>query len=224
MPTRNKIVVIVIAFGAALTAVLLARGLQQPSTDRAPALEAGAAPALEAGRAPALEAGTALPEPRLLPEFALLDHDGRPFGPGRLAGQWTLVFAGFTHCPDICPATLAIMAGLDERLQAEGVELKMLLVSVDPERDDPATLAGYVTHFSPRLTGVTGDKAELDSLMSGLGFAYIKVPLGGDNYTVDHSAALALIDPSGRVAAYFTPPLRPDALAADLAFLARPAR
>lgn len=204
MHARSKIVVIVIAFGAALTAVVLARGLQQPSTDRAPALEAG----------------TALPEPRALPEFALLDQHGRAFGPGRLAGQWTLVFAGFTHCPDICPATLAMLAGLDERLQTEGVELQMLFVSVDPERDDPATLAAYVTHFSPRLTGVTGDKAELDSLMSGLGFAYVKVPLGGENYTVDHSAALALIDPRGHVAAYFTPPLRPDALVIDLAALA----
>lgn len=212
MHARSKIVVAVIAFGAALTAVLLARGLQQPSIDRAPVLEAGAARTLEAG--------TVLPEPRALPEFALRDHHGRAFGPGRLAGQWTLVFAGFTHCPDICPATLAMLAGLDERLQAEGVELEMLFASVDPERDDPATLAGYVTHFSPRMTGVTGDKAELDSLMSGLGFAYIKVPLGGGNYTVDHSAALALIDPGGRVAAYFTPPLRPDALAADLAVLA----
>jgi protein SCO1 len=205
LSARSKFAVILLALVAA---ALLAYGLEQRSREFALALEAG----------------TVLPEPRPLPEFALLDHHGRPFGPSRLAGQWTLVFVGFTHCPDICPATLAILAGLDEQLQAEGVEVQMLFVSVDPERDNPATLAQYVAHFSPRLTGATGDKPELDTLMQGLGFAYIKVPLGGGNYTVDHSAALALVDPRGRVAAYFTPPLRPAALAADLAVVARPRR
>jgi protein SCO1 len=211
MPDRSKIAVnllAVCAMAVAVVAVLKAPGPKPPAT----------------GPAPALEAGTLLPEPRPLPEFALVDHHGRPFGPGRLAGEWTLVFAGFTHCPDICPATLAILAGLDERLQADGVELQMLFVSVDPERDHPAVLADYVAHFSGRLIGATGEKGEIDTLMAGLGFAYIRVPLGGDSYTVDHSAALALVDPRGRVAAYFTPPLRPAALAADLAALLRTPR
>ena len=211
MTARRTIALTLLVIGVAATALValrLAPGPKPLWTD----------PASE------LEAGTVLPEPRTLPEFALLDHYGRLFGPSRLAGQWTLVFVGFTHCPDICPATLAILAGLDEQLQAEGVELQMLFVSVDPERDDPATLAQYVAHFSPRLIGATGDKPEIDTLMAGLGFAYIKVPLGGGNYTVDHSAALALVDPRGRVAAYFTPPLRPAALAADLAVVARPRR
>jgi protein SCO1 len=212
MPAQRKIVVIVlvlgIAAGAALAAWLTLGQPQHPQGERLAELEAG----------------TVLPEPRPLPEFALVDHHGRPFGPSRLAGQWTLLFVGFTHCPDICPATLAILARLDEQLQAEGVEVQMLFVSVDPERDDPATLAQYVAHFSPRLIGATGEQPEIDTLMAGLGFAYIKVPLGGGNYTVDHSAALALVDPRGRVAAYFTPPLRPAALAADLAAVARPRR
>ena len=194
---------IMLAAGAVAVAVLVTLGLQQRSTDTVPELEVG----------------TVLPEPRSLPEFSLLDHHDRPFGRADLVGQWTLVFAGFTHCPDICPATLANLAGLDTRLREQGVEVQTLFVTVDPERDDPATLARYVTHFSPRIIGATGTESEIDKLMAGLGFTYIKVPLGDDNYTVDHSAALALIDPRGRVTAYFTPPLRQAALAADLAAL-----
>lgn len=208
MSFRSKSGLIVLAIGAATAAALLAYGVQQRLTNGAPELEAG----------------TMLPERRALPEFSLLDHHGRPFGRTELDGQWTLVFAGFTHCPDICPATLALLAGVDARLQAEGVELQTLFVSVDPERDSPASLARYVTHFGPRVIGATGDKSELDTLMAGLGFVYIKVPLGGDDYTIDHSAALALVDPRGRLAAYFTPPLRPVPLAADLAVLAGPRR
>lgn len=204
MPVRSRLAAILLAIGAAVAAMLIAHGLNERST----------------GAVLQLEAGTVLPEPRPLPEFSLLDHHGRPFGRAELAGQWTLLFAGFTHCPDICPATLAILAGVDANLQSEGVELRTLFVSVDPERDDPATLARYVTHYGPRLIGATGEKPEIDRLMDGLGLVYIKVPLGGESYTVDHSAALALIDPRGRLAAYFTPPLRPDALAADLVALA----
>ncbi len=192
-----------LAAGAVAVAVLVTLGLQQRSTDAVPELEAG----------------TVLPEPRSLPEFALLDHHERPFGRADLVGQWTLVFVGFTHCPDICPATLAKLAGLDATLREQGIEVQTLFVTVDPERDDPATLSRYVTHFSPRVIGATGEKSEIDNLVAGLGFTYIKVPLGDDNYTVDHSAALALIDPRGRLTAWFTPPLRQAALAADLAAL-----
>jgi protein SCO1/2 len=210
VPDRSNfavtVLVVGVAAGAALAA-LLTLGLQQRPTDQ---------------RLVKLEAATVLPEPRALPEFSLLDHHGQAFGPTELAGRWTLVFAGFTHCPDICPATLALLAGVDARLQEAGIDAHMLFVSVDPERDDPATLAQYVAHFSPRILGATGDKPEIDTLMAGLGFAYIKVPLGGENYTVDHSAALALVDPRGRVTAYFMPPLRPDPMVADLAVLAGP--
>jgi protein SCO1 len=206
LPARRNVVLILLALGAIAANAVLANDVSQRSTEAL----------LQ------LEAGRVLPEPRVLPEFSLLDHEGRRFGRAQLAGQWTLVFAGFTHCPDICPTTLATLAGVDGRLREQGVEIQTLFVTVDPRRDDPATLAEYVTHFSPRIIAATGDEAEIDSLMDGLGFSYIKVPMGGGNYTVDHSAALALVDPRGRVAAYFMPPLRPAVLAADLAALAGP--
>lgn len=169
-----------------------------------------------------LQAGTLLPDPRPLPDFALLDHHRRPFTRAALTDQWTLLFAGFTHCPDVCPATLATLAGLDSRLQAAGVDIQTVLLTVDPLRDDPATLSAYVSHFNPRFLGVTGEAHEVDRLMGGLGLAYIKVPGAAGNYTVDHSTALVLIDPHGRVAAYFQPPFRAEPMISDLAALAGP--
>lgn len=164
-----------------------------------------------------------LPQPRPLPDFALLDQHRRPFTRATLSGHWTLLFAGFTHCPDVCPATLATLASLDPRLQAAGIDLQMVLLTVDPLRDDPATLSAYVSHFSTRFFGVTGEPSEIDRLMAGLGLTYIKVPGAAGNYTVDHSTALVLIDPEGRVAAYFRPPFRAEPMISDLAALARPA-
>jgi protein SCO1 len=164
-----------------------------------------------------LQAGTALPEPRPLPDFRLVDQHGGTLERAALQGRWTLVFTGFTHCPDICPATLALLAAVETRLREAGVPLQVLFLSVDPKRDTPGHLAAYVGHFNPAFVGATGAPAEIDRLVAGLGFAYLEVPLGGENYTIDHSTALALVNPRGEVAAYFTAPLQVDALVADLA-------
>lgn len=145
-----------------------------------------------------------------------MDQDGQPYGNAQLTGGWTLLFAGFTHCPDVCPTTLGIMKQVEARLPAPGVQLVFL--SVDPARDTPEILHRYVRHFSGTMRGVTGSNEQLDALCASLGLAYVKVPGASDDaYTMDHSAALVLIDPLGRVAGYFSPPHRADALAADLA-------
>jgi protein SCO1/2 len=169
-------------------------------------------------RAPAalpLQAGIALPQPRPIAPFALTDQDGRPFGNAQLAGHWTLLFAGFTHCPDVCPTTLAVLKQVEQRLPAPGVQTVFL--SVDPERDTPPVLEQYVRHFSPAMRGVSGAPDQLEALCASLGIAYVKVPgARAGEYSVDHSAALVLIDPEGRVAGYFQAPHRVDTLAADL--------
>ena len=102
----------------------------------------------------ALRAGTALPEPRALPDFALVDQAGRPFGRARFEGRWSLLFTGFTHCPDVCPTTLALMAELRRRVARD--DLQFVFVSVDPERDTPEVVARYLAHFDPALVGATG--------------------------------------------------------------------
>lgn len=168
---------------------------------------------------PALEltAGTALPEPRKIEPFALVDQKGQILDATALAGRWTLLFTGFTHCPDICPTTLATLAELDERLGPDAP--RFLFVSVDPERDTPERIAAYLEHFDPDLVGATGPRDDIESFTRGLGLAQVRNPGVRGEYTVDHSAALVLIDPRVRLAGYFQPPYDVDALAADLSRL-----
>jgi len=170
-------------------------------------------------RTPALEltAGTALPEPRKIDPFALVDQQGQTFDAAALEGRWTVLFTGFTHCPDICPTTLATLAELDERLGPAAP--RFLFVSVDPERDTPERIAAYLEHFDPDLVGATGTRDAIESFTRGLGLAQVRNPGVRGEYTVDHSAALVLIDPRARLAGYFQPPYDIDALEADLARL-----
>jgi len=164
-----------------------------------------------------LAAGTALTPPRAIADFKLTDHRGDAFTQASLRGRWNLLFTGFTHCPDLCPATLALLAELDRRLPAGSVQ--PIFLSVDPERDTPAVIAAYVAHFGPRLIGVTGAPQDIERFTTQLGLAQVKNPGVGSDYTVDHSTALVLIDPAARIAGYFTPPHDIGLLAADLAGL-----
>jgi protein SCO1 len=165
-----------------------------------------------------IASGTLLPQPREIADFQLTGDDGQPFTRETLKGKWTIVFTGFTHCPDVCPTTMQTLKNVADKLGADKDRLQVLLVSVDPERDRPEQLQKYVKYFDPAFRGATGPHPELEKLGKSLGFVYIKVPgATPDQYTVDHSSALILIDPQGRVAGYFTPPLKVEALAADLA-------
>jgi len=171
-------------------------------------------------RAPALQAGVLLPQPRAVSDFQLIDQDGKPFTGERLKDHWSLLFVGFTHCPDVCPTTLALMKSLEQRLQAGHRPLQLLFISADPQRDTPEKLKSYIRYFSPTLTGATGTPETLTRLCADLGLAYVKVPGATENdYVIDHSTALVLLNPDGRVAGYFQPPHRLDALAADLALV-----
>lgn len=168
----------------------------------------------------AVQSGTLLPSPRAIPPFALSASDGLAFDKARLAGQWSVIFVGFTHCPDICPNTLGLLKRVHGQLAAQHKPLQVVLLSVDPERDTVEALSRYVTYFDPSFLGATGPKAELDKLGAAMGFVYMKSPgATPDSYTVDHSSALILVNPDGQVAGYFTQPLRIDALVADLSTL-----
>jgi protein SCO1 len=161
--------------------------------------------------------GTLLPSPRPIPEFTLQGTDGQPFTRERFEGRWTVVFVGFTHCPDICPNTLGLLKTVHARLAETGQSLQVVLLSVDPERDSTDVLKRYVTYFDPSFIGTTGPTSELDKLGAAMGFVYMKSPgATPETYNVDHSSALILINPQGQVAGYFTPPLRVEPLVADL--------
>lgn len=178
----------------------------------------GAAALLDREAPVRLHSGTALPQPRPLADFALVDHRGRALGLRDFEDRWTLVFTGFTHCPDLCPATLTLLAQVRSQLPQES--LRILFLSVDPGRDGPEQIAGYLAHFGQGLSGATGTPAQVEAFSAQLGLAQLRNPGAGGDYTVDHSAALVLIDPRARVAGYFRPPHDAAALVADLAALA----
>lgn len=185
----------------------------------AAALGVGAAAVLGPRPPPALRAGTVLETPRPLADFSLTDQGSRPLGARDLEGRWTLLFTGFTHCPDLCPTTLAQLA--DVRSRVPGPQLQVLFLSVDPERDTPERIAGYLAHFGQGIRGATGTAAQVEAFTRQLGLAQVRNPGADGDYTVDHSTALVLIDPQARVAAYFRPPHDAAAIAADLAQLPR---
>jgi protein SCO1/2 len=164
-----------------------------------------------------ITSGTLLPAPRAIPEFSLQGTDGQPFTRARLDGKWSVIFVGFTHCPDVCPNTMGLLKNVHAKLAASGQPLQVVLLSVDPERDTPEVLKQYVTYFDPSFVGATGPNAELDKLGAAMGFVYMKSPgATPESYNIDHSSALILVNPQAQVAGYFTPPLRVEPLVTDL--------
>jgi protein SCO1/2 len=161
-----------------------------------------------------LASGTWLPRPKPIPEFALTDQQGQAFTLHNLQGKPSLVFFGFTHCPDVCPTTLAKLAQVKKMAVISG--LQVLLVSVDPQRDTPAAMSTYVHAFDPDFIGVTGDPKSIEKLTAELGIAIARVDLPGGDYTVDHSALVFLVNPQGQIVALWTPPFDTRAMAKDL--------
>jgi protein SCO1/2 len=167
-----------------------------------------------ANTVPQLTSGTWFPQPRPITDFALIDEAGQPFTVRELQGQPTLVFFGFTHCPDVCPTTLA---KLSQVAKAAAIpNLRVLLVSVDPARDKPEQLQQYVHAFDPQFKGVTGEPAQIEKMAREFGVAVARVDLAGGEYTMDHSAAVFLLDDRARRVAVFTPPFEIQPFAADL--------
>ncbi|MDH3614342.1 MAG: SCO family protein [Gammaproteobacteria bacterium] len=157
---------------------------------------------------PALQTATVLPAPGELPEFSLLDHNGQAIGRDVFDGHWSLVFFGFTRCPDICPLTLQVLSNANMQLADKGQKPlpRIVLVSVDPERDTPEIMQQYVAYFGDDILGVTGELEELRKLTRGLGIFFEKAVLDGDNYSINHSAVVLVINPDGRLHALFGAP------------------
>lgn len=143
--------------------------------------------------------------PITLPAVTLTDQDGQPFNMDGLKGHWSLLFFGFTHCPDVCPTTLTSMNQVAKKLENSG--LNYVFVSLDPKRDTPAKLKEYVHYFNPDFIGVTGDKASIDRLAESVGVIYeFEGDTSSDRYNVNHYAAILMIDPKGRLRAHILPP------------------
>jgi len=147
--------------------------------------------------------------PRNVNAFTLRDHNGAEFTHTGLEGKWTLLFVGYTSCPDVCPTTLAMLAKLKKELAGTEAEnnTQVILVSADPQRDTPERLKQYVTYFDPQFVGVTGEFLDLQRFATNLSIAFTKVP-GSDpnNYLIDHGANITLINPRGDYQGFFKPP------------------
>ena len=152
--------------------------------------------------------GVLWPNPRAIGAFTLADHHGRAFTRERLDGAWTFMFFGYTHCPDICPTTLATLRRVEHDLLGHASAPRQhILVSVDPARDTLDHLARYVSAFGPAFVGVTGSDGELSKLARQVGAVYFRAEPGDDgSYLVDHTASIMLIDPRGRLVALFGMP------------------
>jgi protein SCO1/2 len=147
-----------------------------------------------------------LDEPIDLPTFTLIDQKGQVIEESDLLGQWHLVFFGFTHCPDICPFTLSRLGKTRQKLAEEREHVpRIVLISVDPQRDTPAVLALYLSSFEGDVTGITGDLDQIRALANALGIFFEKTPLNDQDYSVDHSAAILLVSPNGQIVARIRP-------------------
>jgi protein SCO1/2 len=201
VPRNQAIIVAIVAIVAAIGGALVARNVfTGPAVSQA-----------------AMTAGTLLQPPRPISNLALVDHDGNPFDATRLKNRWSLLFFGFTNCPDVCPATLTVLAQVEKKLQhlPESQRPQIVLATVDPQRDTPEHLKKYVSHFSPSFIGVTGSSEAVEDFtrVMMVPVAIQQLPNGG--YTVDHSAAIFLIDPNGAIHALFSTPHDAAKIAAD---------
>jgi protein SCO1/2 len=199
MLKRYWSIVAVVALTAAVAGMYIARQLSRPPL-------------------PSLASGTAYPAPMPLSPFALVDVHGEPVTPDTLRGHPTLVFFGFTHCPDICPTTLALLVNVQKQVGIEGLEVA--LITVDPERDTPEQMGRYISAFGGDLIGLTGSPPEIVKAQKSFGVAASRSELPGGTYTMDHSATVFVLDSQARKVAVFTPPMRADAIARDLKALA----
>ena len=152
------------------------------------ALLAGAAWVTLSSRNPGAPPPSAIGGP-----FSLIDHDGRPVTDETFKGETTLVFFGFTHCPDVCPTTLFEITQIMKKLGASA-KVRGLFVTVDPERDTAELLKNYLSSFDKRITGLTGDRPAIDAMLKTYRVYSRKVPTEGEAYSMDHSAIVYLMD------------------------------
>jgi protein SCO1 len=148
--------------------------------------------------------------------FQLVDQSGQTVSEKSLQGKPTIIFFGFTHCPDVCPTALFEMSEILKAMGPDASRVNAFFVSVDPERDTPAVMKDYLSSFDPGLKGLTGSPEAVAEIVSGYRVYAKKVPLKDGDYTMDHTALIYLMDRDGKFVAPFNIKRRPEEAAADL--------
>lgn len=163
-----------------------------------------------------------LPQSRAVPGLKMTDQNGEPVAVDQLKDKWTLVFLGYTYCPDICPATLAQLRQIKGELPKDlAGRLRVVLVSVDPDRDTPEQLKKYLEYFDKDFVGLTGPVNDLKTLSNALSIPFIPADTRKPGYTVDHSGNLALLGPDGKQHGFVRAPLNVKKLSERLPGLLR---
>ena len=152
-------------------------------------------------------------EPRSLADFELKNQKGEPMTPQDLKGRWTFAFLGYTNCPDVCPATMAMLRRTDRLILDDLPQPDYLLISADPVRDTPEKMKDYLNFFGQDFHGLTGDVESVRALAKSLNAVFVERVLEDGMVMVDHSAHLALLDPQGRMIAVLQPPHKPESIA-----------
>ncbi len=162
-------------------------------------------------------------EPRPVNEFSLIDHNGNTVDSALLQDKWTLIFFGYTYCPDICPLTMATLNQFSGLLEANAEngeyaeDTQVLMVSVDPQRDSVEKLRDYVAYFNDDYLGLTGEYIEIFKFASQLNIAFAYTPQSEGEYLVSHSGEIALINPNGLFHGFFKVPHNPELMAINYA-------
>ena len=172
----------------------------------------------QANPAELIDAGIILlPQSRSVPALEMTDQNGQPVTMDQLKGKWSLLFFGYTFCPDVCPTTLAQLRQVKSELPKEAAErLQMVLVSVDPNRDTPTQLKQYLGYFDTEFRGVTGSLETTQKLANALSIPFIPADTSKPNYTVDHSGNLALLGPDGKQRGFIRAPFNNQKLIVQL--------
>jgi protein SCO1/2 len=169
--------------------------------------------------------GTFLDKPRVVQPFSLIGTDSVPFNNASLKGHWTMIFFGFTNCGSICPTTMAELGKMYRLLEKKGVKKlpNVVMISVDPERDNLDKLSHYVKAFDPHFYGAQGDDDTINAITKELGVAYAKINLpheeDSENYDIEHTGTIMLFNPKGELNAFFTTPHYASLLAKDYVLL-----
>ena len=213
--SKRALPLIIIAVLAAAGGLWTAQGLFSATTNSA-----------ATSSLPTVSSITMMSTPRVLPAFSLQQSDGTALTNNELHGHWTLVFIGFTHCPDVCPTTLAELNTAQKQWAAlpEATRPRVLFVSADPERDTPKITGDYAHAFNADSLAATAPVPQLEAFARSLSLVFMKAPGPSgraDDYSIDHSATMIVLDPQARMAGVIVPPFNPKAIAADLIALTK---
>ncbi len=169
--------------------------------------------------------GAILPNAKTIKKFTLTDNKNHLFTQQNIKNKWSLLFFGYTHCPDVCPTTLNTLQQVDRLMTQKNLTTpQIILVSIDPQRDTPEILDQYVSYFNKAFIGITGELSEIQKLADNLGVYFKKAAgasgdINADDYAMDHTSSFIVVNPDGKVAAFLTQPHNAERIVEDLGLI-----